>query len=157
MQTTLSFGQKPAVAPSQAAKKRPLVDHPQRQQESKSARSSSDPTTGIEAAPTAAAVWAAIRQQRVLGLGSSNIGHTLADRQREEAVLLPLRAQAPPSDASRGSNGAGSGGAGGAKSGKGEAGWRRVAGGQSAYVTATGKRLSGKAAFAAAARDKGGK
>ena len=179
MQSTLSFGQKPLAA-NPPAKKRPLNEtHATSAQASKVARPPSAKAPDAPAAaptftmvPSApAAVWAAIRQQQAIGISSSHGGsayRSLADRRKEEEEILARSLQAPAigggSGSGRGQNNSGNGGAaigggaasqgGGGKGGGGKGGWRKLPGGEAAYVTASGKRLSGKVAFAAAARDK---
>ena len=129
--------------------------------------------TVAPAAP-AAAVWAALRQQQALGVSTSSGGsayRSLADRRQEEAEILARTARAPAVGGGGGggrgqdqgvighgsvNSGTASGGttAHGQSGGGGKGGWRKLPGGESAYVTASGKRLSGKVAFAAAAREK---
>ena len=111
------------------------------------------------------AVWSQLRNQHILGINtSSGRCANLADMRREEEKLLRLSCERvangsnakkpahPESERVVNVSNA-------RKPGhpEKEAGWRRLPGGGSAYVTASGKRLSGKAAFAASSRQKTGK
>ena len=73
----------------------------------------------------------------------------LEDMKRAESVLMELSSQG----VSAGGVSAGAKAAPKART-PGEAGWRRLPGGGAAFVTSSGKRLSGKTAFAAASRQR---
>jgi len=162
MQTTLTFGKtsdaRPLVlgfrtntptgpAPAKQAKKRKApTDVPTAPATRPSSSSQTRPQVVTEEAP-ASVVWAAIRQQAVLGVSSIRSSHSLADRQAEEVAILSQAAGKRiglPADGTQGSLPSHAGAT---------EGWRRLSSGGASYMTASGKRLSGKAAFAAARRN----